>query len=45
MPRGLRKRNVSDDSDVKKCKNYLFTFFNFKFLAVSEKSSNFAPEN
>lgn len=45
MPTGLRNRNVSDDSDVKKCKNYNFTTFNIKSLAISEKSDNFAAEN
>jgi hypothetical protein len=43
VPTGLRKRNVSADSDVKKCKNELFAFFNLKSLAVSEKSRIFAP--
>jgi hypothetical protein len=45
VPTGLRKRNVSADSDVNKCKNYLFTFFNLKSLAVSEKRRTFAAEN
>ena len=44
MPTGLRKRNVSADSDVKKYKNLLFTFFNLKSLAVSIKSCIFAAE-
>jgi hypothetical protein len=45
VPTGLRKRNVSADSDVKKCKNYNSTSFNLKSLAVSEKSGIFAAEN
>ena len=45
MPTGLRKRNVSDDSDVNKCKKYNFTTFNTKSLAISEKSGNFVAEN
>jgi hypothetical protein len=43
VPTGLRKRNVSADSDVKKCKNEPLTFFNRKNLVGIEKSRIFAP--